>query len=99
MSDHVSNDEPKTKPATPESLAHEIYGRALRDVAGDEREASILVIRFFTEALVYSTAMSVGGDEVLLKGMLEQLAGMIAKAPIHPIVAAVVAARDAKRKP
>ena len=94
----MNNDAPKTKPATPEALAHEIYDQALRDAGGDEREASIIVMHFLTEALVYSAVMSVGGDEIVLKGVLEQLAGMIAKAPVHPIVAAVAAERDARKK-
>ena len=89
-------DEPKAKRSTPESLAHEIYDQALPQAGGDKREASLLVVQFLTEALVYSAGMSVGGDEVLLKGVLKQLAGMIATAPVHPIVAAV--AHNRKRE-
>lgn len=94
----MSNDAPKTTPATPEVLAHEIYEQALQEAGGDEREASLSVMRFLTEALVYSAGMSVGGDEEMLRGVLGHIAGMIAKAPVHPIVAAVTAARDEKKK-
>jgi hypothetical protein len=93
----MSNDTSKMKLTSPEILAHEIYDQALRDADGDEREASLIVMHFLTEALVYSAGLSVGGDEVLFKGVLEQLAGMIAKAPIHPIAAAVTHNRDARR--
>ena len=98
-------DEPKTTPKLttltvtggPELLAHQIYDQALPQAGGDEREASLIVMHFLTEALVYSAGMSVGGDEVVLKGVLEQLAAMIAKAPVHPIVVAV--AHNRKREP
>jgi hypothetical protein len=89
---------PPTKPATPEVLAHEIYDQAIQEARGDEREASVTVMRFLTEALVYSAGVSTGGDEVALKGMLKHLGKMIAEAPVHPIVAAVAAARDAKKR-
>jgi hypothetical protein len=91
------SDSQKSKPSTPEVLAHEIYEQALRETGGDEREASVSVIRFLTEALVYSAGMSVGGDEELLRAVLGHIAGMIAKAPPHPIVVAVTAARGAKK--
>jgi hypothetical protein len=85
-------------PITPESLAHEIFEQAVRENGGDEREASVTVLRFFTEALVYSAGLSCGGDEVTLKDVLGHLGKMIAEAPAHPIVAAVTAARDAKKQ-
>ncbi len=91
------SDETKKKPATPEMFAHEIYDQALQEARGDAREASVTVVRFLTEALVYAAGMSVGGDEVALKGVLEHLAKMIATAPAHPIVAAVAADRAARR--
>lgn len=92
------SDSPKSKPASPEVLAHEIYEQAVRENGGDEREASVSVIRFLTEALVYSAGMSVGGDEERLRAVLGHIAGMIAKAPPHWIVVAVTAARDAKKE-
>jgi hypothetical protein len=91
----MSTEAPK-KPLTPESLAHEIYEQALPEARGDAREASVSVMRFLTEALVYAAGMS-AGDEATLKSILAQLATMIASAPTHPIVAAVAAARDSKK--
>jgi len=90
-------DESKPTLAMPEALAHQIYDQAVAQAGGDEREASLIVMSFLTEALVYSAGMSVGGDEIVLKGVLEQLAGMIAKAPVHPIAAAVAAERAARK--
>jgi hypothetical protein len=92
-------DTPKMKPVTPEILAHDIYEQAVRETGGDTREASINVMRFFTEALIYAAGVSCGGDEVTLKSVLKHLGTSIAKAPVHPIVAAVTAARDAKKDP
>jgi len=88
-------DTPRTKPATPETLAHEIFEQAVRENGGDEREASVTVLRFLTEALVYSAGISCGGDEVTLKDVLKHLGKMIAEAPVHPIVAAVTARKKA----
>jgi hypothetical protein len=89
MSDNAST-KPKSTPAT---LAHKIYDQAILDSGGDAYEASIFVMRFLTEALVYSAGMAVGGDEEALKGVLAHLAKMVAEAPVHPIVAAVAARR------
>ena len=83
---------PEIKPATPEALAHAIYEQAVREEGGDAREASVRVMRFLTEALVYSAGLSCGGDEVTLKGVLKFVGRMITEAPVHPIVAAVSAA-------
>ena len=76
---------------TPELLAHRIYDEAIVEAGGDKHEASVTVMRFLTEALVYSAGISCGGDEVSLKGVLKHLGKMIAESPIHPIVAAVTA--------
>lgn len=89
---------PEIKTATPEALAHAIYEQAVREAGGDEREASVRVMRFLTEALVYSAGLSCGGDEVTLKGVLKFVAKLIAEAPVHPIVAAVAAVAK-KRAP
>lgn len=76
---------------TPELLAHRIYDEAIAEAGGDERDASITVMRFLTEALIYSAGVSCGGDEIQLKGVLKHLGKMIAEAPVHPIVAATAA--------
>lgn len=98
MGDRMSSDVPTMKPTTPEALAHEIFEQAVRANGDDEREASVTVLRFLTEALIYSAGLSCGGDEVTLKSVLGHLGKMISEAPVHPIVAAVTAARDAKKK-
>ena len=95
----MSDDIKATKPATPETLAHEIFEQALKEANGDAREASVTVMRFFTEALVYAAGMSVGGDEKTLRGVLEHVGQMIANAPAHPIVVAVTARGSKKREP
>lgn len=91
-------DAPK-KLAGPEDLAHQIYDQALQEAGGNAGEASVSVMRFLTEALVYSAGMSTGGDEKMLRDVLEHVGKMIATAPVHPIVAAVTAARAARGKP
>lgn len=99
MTDDAKTQIPTTG-LTPELLAHRIYDEALVEAGGDKREASVTVMRFLTEALVYAADVSCGGDEVQRKGVLKHLGKMIAEAPLHPIaaVAAEVAA-DAKKKP
>lgn len=90
-------DAPKMKPETPESLAHGIFEQAVRENGGDEREASVTVLRFLADALVYSAGISCGGDEFTLKSVLKHLGKMVSEAPVHPIVAAVAVARDARK--
>ena len=86
------------KALSPEAVAHDLYDQAVAQVGGNAQEASIRVMQFLTDALVYSVGMSAGGDEQLLRQLLEHLASMIAAAPTHPIVAAVTAEREARRK-
>lgn len=81
---------------SPEGLAHLIYDEAIVEAAGDKYEASITVMRFLTEALIYAADVSSGGDEIQRKGVLERLAKMIAEAPLHPIAAT---AAEAKKQP
>jgi hypothetical protein len=84
--------------ASPEVLAHKIYDQALQEANGDTREASINVLHYLTETLVYSAGISCGGDEITLKSVLKHLGEMIAAAPVHPIVAAIAADRAARGK-
>lgn len=82
---------------SPERLAHQLYDQAVAQVGGNMQDASIRVMQFLTDALVYSVGLSAGGDEKLLRSLLEHLASMIAAAPTHPIVAAVTAEREAQK--
>lgn len=86
-----SKDAPKLKiPSTgltPELLALQMYDEALPQYGGDPRAASVAVIRFLTEALIFSVGVSAGGDGTVIEGMLKQLGKMIAEAPVHPFVA------------
>ena len=88
----MSDEIPKmiaSKSLTPERLAHKIYDEAIQETGGDAREASVIVMRFLTEALVYSAGVSTGGDEVTLKIVLEHLGKTIAEAPVHPLITSV----------
>lgn len=98
MSDEDAKEDDAKKLMTPESLAHAIFDEAIVEANGDVREASVTVMRFLTEALVYSAGISCGGDEVALRGVLGHVGKMIAEAPTHPIVAAVAVDRAAERK-
>lgn len=84
---------------TPELLAHRIYDEAIEKAGGDTRDASVTVMRFLTESLIYAAGVSCGGDEVQLKGVLKHLGKMIAEAPVHPIVAAVADMKKQKETP
>lgn len=94
----MSVDESKMKAMTPEILAHDIYEQAVRAAGGNAREASVNVLRFLTETLVYAAGISTGGDEITLKSVLKHLGEMITTAPIHPLVAAVTADLEDRKK-
>jgi hypothetical protein len=74
-----------TKSLSPVEFAHQLFNAALLQCKGNAQEASLQVMGFLTEALVFSVSMSIGDNEIARKGLLKHIGETIAKAPPHPL--------------
>jgi hypothetical protein len=73
------------KSLSPIDLANQLFSAALLQCKGTAQEASLQVIGFLTEALVFSVSMSIGDNEIARKGLLKQIGDAVAAAPPHPL--------------
>jgi hypothetical protein len=71
---------PPTKPLTPHGLASQLFDAAILQ-QGNPREAAMQVMRFLTEAVVYSISVIAGADEAARKGLLKEVGEAIVAAP------------------
>lgn len=82
---------PMAEPAkslSPHGLANQLFEAALVQFKGNAHEASMQVMRFLTEALVFTISVAVGDDEMSRKGLLKSIGDSITAAPRHPLVPA-----------
>lgn len=92
---------PQTQPQKPQmsgpvSLAFELYDGALVQFKGNAREASLNVMMFLTEALVFTVGLTGGASESMIKMLLQNLGPQISNAPIPPLMALVESAMSAR---
>lgn len=71
---------------TPPALTHRLFEAALLQSNGDAGEASMRVIGFLVEALVFAISAATGDDENARKGLLRHIGESIVAAPPHPAV-------------
>lgn len=75
---------------TPPRLAHQLFEFALAQYKGSAGEASMQVIRFLTEALVFTISVSAADNELSRLNLLKHVAEKLMSAPLHPLVAKTV---------
>jgi hypothetical protein len=83
-----------TSPAdtlTPPRLAHQLFEMALTQYKGNAGEASMQVIRFLTEALVFTVSVSAADNDLSRLNLFKHIAEKLMSAPLHPLVARTVA--------
>lgn len=76
---------------TPPRLAHQLFELALAQYKGNAGEASMQVIRFLTESLVFTVSVSAADNELSRLNLLKHVAEKLMSAPLHPLVARTVA--------
>ena len=72
-----------TKPLTAPAMAHQLFEAAVVQHKGDDAQASMSVINFLREALVYAIVMS-AADEPSCKTLLQYIGDSITNAPTKP---------------
>jgi hypothetical protein len=75
---------------TPPRLAHQLFELALTQYKGNAGEASMQVIRFLTESLVFTISVSAADNELSRLNLLKHVAEKLMSAPLHPLVAKTV---------
>jgi hypothetical protein len=75
---------------TPPRLAHKLFEMALVQCKGNAGEASMQVIRFLTESLVFTASVSAADNELARLNLLKHIAEKLMSAPLHPLVAKTV---------
>jgi hypothetical protein len=75
---------------TPPRLAHQLFEFALAQYKGNVGEASMQVIRFLTESLVFTISVSAADNELSRLNLLKHVAEKLMSAPLHPLVAKTV---------
>ncbi len=76
----------EAKSLSPHVLASQLFESALVQFRGNAHEASMQVMRFLTEALVFTISVAVGDDETARRGLLKSVGDSITAAPRHPLV-------------
>jgi hypothetical protein len=63
---------------------------ALVQCNGNAGDASMQVIRFLTESLVFTASVSAADNELARLNLLKHIAEKLMSAPLHPLVAKTV---------
>jgi len=70
----------QTRDLRPQDLANSLFGSALRQHRGNEREAALQTITFLTEALVAAVTAASGDNNAVRVGLLQQASATVAAA-------------------